>query len=234
MPSENGAQNPLLRPVRILSVPNGFPLSIRFLGPYLGLTTHWHSGRTHPCLGSERCIPTIHRSRTVWKAYAPVESWEIVTELWIPAVLEITESLESHLTGRRLRGETWILSRSASKKVGSVIGVYTETVPEKDLRPAFSIVSILERFYHQKDLQLGTPNPIPPQVFLNAQEGPGPAGLCDLIPPSPEALKPSPETLATFKQQLGEMKASFGSKGPNIPKPSNNGQSPNERKGGGK
>jgi len=102
-------ENPSVRPVRVVSVPIEIPLVVRFLGPVMGLETHWKSSRTIPCPGVDTCPPALHRLGTIWRGYSAAESWDDAAHVWRPSVLEVTECLEETLRGRDLRGEVWAL-----------------------------------------------------------------------------------------------------------------------------
>lgn len=209
----NGSGGISPRPVRVLSVPDSHPISVRFLGPILGLVTHWHTGKSVPCLGETRCPPSIHRARTFWKGYSAIESWDMACELWIPAVLEVTEALDHILHGRALRGEIWLLSRVQRGKKGQVVGVYSETLDDAKLRAPFSLLPVLERFYHVSALEIGIPNPVPRQVFLEPAEGTAPKLLSELSELAPEDQETTREAREGIREQLRKMRASLGLRG---------------------
>jgi len=160
------------RPVRILSVPLDVPLTVLFLGEYVGLLTHWVRGRSLPCPGVEHCPPAVHRTRRIWKGYAPVEAWFPLEHVWIPAVLEITEALEEVLHGTCLRGSVYMLSREREgRNTHPVIGLFCEKREGDQLRQAFNVAPVLQRFYHAEELHLGVPNPIPPRLMFEPSQG---------------------------------------------------------------
>jgi len=119
-------------------------------------------------------------------------------------VLEISETLEHALVGKKLRGQVWMLSRSQARTSGPLVGTYSETLPEAELRAAFSVVTILERFYHQSPLLLDIPNPIPPRVLLEPHEARAPRLAAELASPIGEAKPIDPEAMARFREQLGQ------------------------------
>lgn len=159
-------------PVQVLSVPVNLPVCVRFLGPVLGLDTHWRSGRTIPCPGPDECPVSLHRTALIWKGYGPVEAWESSCRHWRSFVLEVTESLEEDLRGRDLRGEVWQLHRmQKSGKTDPVAGIFCERLPEHSLSKTFDIVPVLLRLFHVPRLTLGTRNPMPPKVVIEPVEG---------------------------------------------------------------
>lgn len=228
----NGTPANAARPVRVLSVPAIVPVNVIFLGPILGLNTHHYQKRTYPCLGDTRCQAAQHRTRIIWKGYAPVDFWSVLEEFWLPAVLEITEGLEHQLGGRKLAGEVWALSREGSENNSPVLGVYTETLREDECRPAFSILPTLERFYHQLGLEVGVPNPVPRQTRLEPREGRAPKMVRDLVAEQAASPVDDPDVM---KRLMDRMRDTLKGKKstptvPVVPKPSTNGPS----KGGGK
>jgi hypothetical protein len=223
VPKSTQADDP--RPVRVLSVPALLPVGVCFLGPIMGLNTHHYGERTQPCLGEKRCPPLRHKSRAIWKGYAPVEAWDIVAERWIPCVLEVTEGLDEILHGRKLAGEVWLLSREGGKKNSPVVAVYSETLPAGEHSLAFSVLPTLERMYHTVGLEIGISNPIPRQMRLRAREGPAPRLIEELLVPPPEELPATPEQIKTLGSRLRE--AGKETRGPSTPttgpQPSTNG-----------
>lgn len=215
------------QPVRILSVHHDQPVAVRFLGPLLGLNTHWHSGRSIPCPGPADCPASIHRTRTVYKAYAPVESWDGACKVWRPSVLEATEHLEETLRGRQLRGQVWILSRASERgKTDPVIGIFCEELAESAVSKPFDIVPVLLRFFHVSTLNLGVANPLPPKLVLEAVAGAPPNLPQDLLPVEP--VEPTAEERAKLREQLQKMRGKTSSNGSPPPSPANetNGKRP--------
>lgn len=180
--------------VRVLSVPLGAPVVVRFLGPVQGLLLHWHGGRSVPCQGQGDCPATIHRSRTLWRGYGPVEGWDEPWRLWRPAVLEVTEGLEEYLRGRTLRGEVWQLVRDgALGKRAPVEGVFCEALDDGKVSPWFDPLPVLQRFYHTTAISLGALNPLPPRTTLPAVGG--------AAPNLPEAIRPAPAEQVSSQRQ---------------------------------
>lgn len=177
--------------VRVLSVPIGAPVIVRFLGPVQGLLLHWHGGRSVPCQGTGDCPPTVHRSRTLWRGYGAVEGWDEAWSKWRPAVLEVTEGLEEYLRGRTLRGEVWQLVRDgALGKRAPVEGAYCETQEDQAVSPWFDPLPVLQRFYHTTSIVLGALNPLPPRTSLPAVSGPAPNLPVGLRPAPAEEMSP--------------------------------------------
>jgi hypothetical protein len=199
-----GSRDGAFRAVRVLAIAANVQYTIRFLGPYEGLLTHWVRGRSVPCEGPNTCPIAIHRCRTVWKGYAPIEQWDQVTECWWPAVLEITEALEELLRGRKLRGEVWLVGRpQEGRRPAPVCGVLHERCQESALPPPFDVTPVLLRFYHCSTLVLGVINPIPSRVVLPASVGQPPTFSAALEPTRPETA--GPEQMLRFKERLRKM-----------------------------
>lgn len=174
MQGSESARNPA-EAVRVLSVPLGVPIVVRFLGDILGLDTHWKSGRTVPCAGEDECPSSLHRLGVIWRGYAAVEMWIGSKSHWQPSALEVTEALEERLRGRELRGETWSLHRTEIKgKSSPVVGIFCEKGEPNELREAFELEPILRRLFHVARLNLGRRNPLPPRVMLEPVPGKAP------------------------------------------------------------
>lgn len=194
-------------PVHVLSVPENIPVTVRFLAGYQGLDTHWRSGRTIPCPGPDECLSSMHKSGIIWKGYAPVEAWEELGRLWVPFVLEVTESLEEQLRGRDLRGEVWTLFRvQKNGRTDPVAGIYCERLAEGKLSPAFDVKPVLLRLFHVSELRLGRANPLPPKIMLEAVAGDAPnlpAELVEMSTPQndPEKVKAAADLWRAFKER---------------------------------
>lgn len=173
--SQSDSAHEHLEPVRVLSIPAGIPMCVRFLGPVLGLDTHWKAGRSIPCPGWEDCPSGIHKLGIIWRGYAAAEAWDPGKRHWKPFVLEVTEALEERLRDRDLRGETWAIHRTEEKGRSSpVVGVFCERLPAEELRQAFDIEPVLRRLFHCSALKLGTRNPLPAKVLLEPVAGKAP------------------------------------------------------------
>lgn len=201
MPSRAPEPSRSASAVRILSVPLSTPIICRHLGPLLGTLLHWHKGRSVPCQGTDRCPGPIHKDRPVWAAYGAVEGWNDQEGLWVPAVLEMTAHGEEFTRGRALRGETWCWSREGEGgRRAPVIGVFCERTEEQLLRPCFDVPAILGRFFHPWKIVLGTANPTPPRVVLEALPGPAPQLPAELQPAPAEQA--GPERLGRIKELI--------------------------------
>lgn len=167
--------------VRIVPVPLAGPLVVLFAAALQGLLVHRHQSRPHACPGEASCPPVIHRSRTLWYGYAPVYVWRTGRDDWHAGVLEVTEALEEVLRGRQLRGELWMLERSAARrKTGPVSGVLLEQRGDVATPAPFDIRAPLQRLYHTTDLALGAENPLPRKLVM--------AAVKLAPPPGPEAF----------------------------------------------
>jgi len=195
-------------PVEIFSVQPGTATFYRFLDNLQGLNTHWNGKRTVPCDGEGTCPASLHRGRTIFKAYAPAELWKPAERHWLPGVLEATEALEEQLRGRQLRGEVWMLKRGGEgRKDDPVFGVYSETYNGENLRPAFDIVPVLLRFYHVPRLVLGVENALPAKLLLDPAQGDQPKLPFILEPSDPP--RPDQEEIDRLKALSGKMAERF-------------------------
>lgn len=157
-------------PLRVFRVAPGARHFVRTLSArYYGLFTHFLRGRSLYCEGDE-CLPAIHRTTRYWKGYFAGEVYSKKDQLWLPVVLEITEHLELDLRHRFARGQVWDMSRlpESKKKREPVQGTLLETLDERAVPPAFSIVECLQHLYHRTDLDLNARNPLPDRVVVTA------------------------------------------------------------------
>ena len=173
-----------------------------------GILTHWHGGCSQVCAGDGACPPALHRLKSVWKGYTPVQVWEPQRSRWVPWVLEITEALEHDLRGTIERGQVWELSRlpPTKRKRFPVVGVLLEQPGCKGLRPAFDIRPVLYRLFHVTDLTLDVANPMPAPLILEVENVPA-------APPRPIARKPEdlpPADRALVLERLREARADIG------------------------
>jgi hypothetical protein len=199
------------RPVRILSIPADRTVIVRFLAGYGGLLTHFYGKQTIACRGDGACPPAAHRGKSIWKAYGPVEEWSQQEELWIPWVLEVTEGMDHQFHGRKLRGETWVLSRLDGKK-GSPVGcLYSEKTDEKRLRKAFDVMPIVSRVYHSARIVLGTANPIPAPMRLAPSEGDAPSIMTEMAAQLGQDPVVSEAVRKRFSQQLQDLRTKTSS-----------------------
>ncbi len=192
-----------LHPVRILNVPLGAIVTVRFLGGIRGMPTHFHNRHTVPCLGDKDCPPASHKLRAVWKYYGAVETWVNSAAVWRPAVLEATEHLEEQLHGRELRGEVWMLTRDGNSSKRSILaGTFCERLSDVQLSPEFDVVPILQRFFRVERLLLGMPSPVPPRVFLSDVHGRAPEIPEDLRPPTPAEAEANRQQFKSLIEKL--------------------------------
>jgi hypothetical protein len=180
--SKNRISAPGPLPIRVESPKVGEALVVCFLGPYAGLETHFWRGITYACLGDSDCNPGYHRTRKIWKGYAPVQRWDLQSELWHAAVLEITEGAEHLLRGRRLRGELWVWSREGKKRNGMVTGVQEETLPDDQVQACFDLLPVMQRFYHSNAIVLDAKNILPPKSYQVPTAGPRPRCVAESQP----------------------------------------------------
>lgn len=191
--------------VRILRFKPEQRLWVRTLASsYCGLFTHWHKGRGHYCAGADEC--PRHREALVWKGYTPVEWWEQATHLWIPAVLEITESLDGDMKPKFRRGQVWEIGKGKPERKGQVPalrGALQEQGDAAGWPEPFSIKPILVRVYHVIDLRLDKDNPIPFRVMMPPSQ---PAPRADQVA---KALEPGhgSKTMAEWLQKMRAARA---------------------------
>lgn len=168
-----------MRALRVLSVAQGTTYHVQFLADdYGGCLTHYKK-KSHYCKGND-CPAWLHNcGDTTWKGYAAVVVWNAAKKVWMPWVLEITESLELDLRSIVRRGQIWELWRNAAGKRSSPA---EGKLLEEDRDPAgvpaaFSVVSVVRQLYHFTAIDLSQRNPMPPRTLVADIEGEGPAVL---------------------------------------------------------
>lgn len=154
--------------VRLLRLKEGEHLWVRTLTEsYGGCYTHFHKGRSHYCPGPVDC--QIHKVDIVWKGYCAVEWWDVAAWAWMPAVLEVTESLDSDMKQAFARGQVWDLQREVPARKGKrspCRAVLREATQANGWPVAFNIRPILQRLYHVTEIKLDKENPIPARVMV--------------------------------------------------------------------
>lgn len=146
--------------------------------PLLGYFTHWRHGATRVCVGLTDCEPALHRIDPIWYGYLAVERWMDSTNVWIPCVLQVTESLELDFRGRLKRGQYWELGMGSQKKKGNPTrGQLLGTCQDEELPNPFDLLPILRALFHCPGLQPPRiPNPTPGRVALMPSQGAPPPG----------------------------------------------------------
>lgn len=194
--------------VSVFRVSPGGRHRVRLLSDAIqGILTHWQAGRGVYCPG-EGC--PVHRLAKVWKGYTPVEVWEPAGRRWIPYVLEVTEGLELTMRDCFRRGQVWELTRKQpeKKKHFPVEGSLVDEGHGVTLRPAFDMMPVLLAMYHETDMVLGVPNPMPAPVVLEIEPAAG-------VEPAPRpAAKPAaaaaPQMSAADLDKLRIARANIG------------------------
>lgn len=143
-----------------------------------GLFTHYYGKNSHVCRGRD-CQPHVHKVKQTWKGYIAAQEWLVGRKKWRPCVLEITEALELDMRFLYDRGQEWELSCPAvvDKRNPPVKGIMHKRDLAAGLPPAFDITPVLLNLYHVFAIDLSTPNPMPPRVFLAEIDGDEPEAL---------------------------------------------------------
>lgn len=188
MESQNGHTNGKLqsppprapmRALRVLSIAPATTYHVMFLADeYGGCFTHYKK-KSHYCKGTD-CPAWLHNcGDTTWKGYAPVVVWNSARNVWMPWVLEMTESLELDLRGILRRGQIWEIWRDPlGKKSTPVEGKLLEEDRDASRIPkAFDIVPVLRGLYHLTQIDLTSRNPMPPRTLVEDIPDDGPAIL---------------------------------------------------------
>jgi hypothetical protein len=166
-------KNPNEIKVQVFRVKPGQRWHIRTLSEqYGGLFTHWKKPRSEYCPGEEGGCQ-LHRTPTFWKGYSAVDVFDETTELWNPAVLEISEHLELDFRNVYRKGQMWLLSRDhvLDHKKPPVRGVCVADVDHGELRELFDVRPVLRTLFHAPNLALDKKNPMPARTVLEAVKG---------------------------------------------------------------
>jgi len=192
---EQGADSGPTAAVRVLVVPRAAKLVVAFAGSPVGLLAHWFKGRSRPCPGETECVTSVHRGATTWYGYAPVYYASADARAWVPAVLEVTESLEETLRHRNLLGEVWTLFREPGRKrtlrVAGELNANQGCAP-RPLR-SFDVRPTVQRLYHTSQIQFGAKNPTPDTLHLPVLRADDAAAPAD-EPGLPDQQKSARET----------------------------------------
>lgn len=187
-------------------------------GRVLGYFTHWEAGASRVCVGVPDCRPTLHRVDPVWYGYLAVERWVDELRLWVPCVLQVTESLELDFRDRLQRGQYWTLAMDGAKKKGNATrGQLDGTCGDDELPHPFDLLPVLRALYHVADLRHPwVPNPAPGRVALVPSHGAPPPGSKTAeqpellrLPVESEGVRP---TFAEIRRKLAEGKPTANGK----------------------
>lgn len=143
-----------------------------------GLFTHYYGKNSHVCRGRD-CPQHVHKVKQTWKGYIAAQEWLPGRKKWRPCVLEITEALELDMRFLYDRGQEWELScpAVADKRNPPVKGIMHKRDLVASVPAAFDITPVLLNLYHVFAIDLSTPNPMPPRVFLEELDGEEPEAL---------------------------------------------------------
>jgi hypothetical protein len=147
-------------------------------GRVLGYHTHWDGHVSQACLGVPDCPPSLHRVKAVWYGYVAVERWSDELRLWLPCVLQVTESLELDFRDKLKRGQYWTLAMDGRKKKGNAArGQLDGPCDLVELPHPFDILPVVRALYHVADLRPPwVPNPAPGRIALAPSLGAPPPG----------------------------------------------------------
>jgi hypothetical protein len=142
--------------LRVLRVPASGTIKVRFLGDVQGMHLHWVGKSPLPCEGT-KCPEKVHRVRAQWCGFAAVENLDNgPPPEWVPAVLEVTERLQSILPCEGLRGSVYHLFRRPGPGRHPVnSGDFVDSIDPRPLRTDVDVWRHCARMYQSNDIQWG-------------------------------------------------------------------------------
>lgn len=185
--------------IAVVTVPESGTLTVRFLGPILGILTHWFGGRSVACNGEGTCDPKYHKCRTTWKGYVAVEYVAATRPPTMrPAVLEVTENLYEYIGTDNPRGQVWQLLRAKCGKGrvecrGHRLIEYDRTPCRTDVR----VEPAVQRLYRSLEVAFGQVPPFGSRQVLGCSPVPA-----ELIPSPSATAKETAEDAARAVQML--------------------------------
>lgn len=156
-------------------------------GRILGLITHYWQKQGYRCPG-EGCKDCARQEDRIWKGYVPVLHWRKTEKFWLPAILEISESLELDLRGVYSRGQVWEFRRAMPEggKKPPITGRWNSQWQQPLACPAFDVLPGVRWLYHDDAIELNTPSPLPERVLVDPIHMAAPGESAKNAPPTPE------------------------------------------------
>jgi hypothetical protein len=187
-------------PLRVFRVKEGCTWTVLCLSERIGgCFVHWLRGRSFYC-DPRGCPPAKHNSDRQWKGYAAAHLWDAPAALWLPIVLEVTESLELDLRGLYARGQLWEVSRpeQSDRRKTPVAGRLIGTRTPRETPAAFDVKDVLRHLYHTDVIDLTAKNPLPSRVIVEPFKAPPPVAELDQAEPG----QAEPLTGTTLREKL--------------------------------
>jgi hypothetical protein len=172
-----------LYPVRVFRQKPGGSHYVRLLAAsYGGCFTHYLKDRGEYCAGPG-CMFACQKLRKIWRGYGAADYWDDASQLWIPTVLELTETLELDFRDKWRRGQVWkILTphKQGKKNLGKSAKLLEQLDPGK-IPHEFDIVPALLNTFHIFEIDLTHKNPMPPRVLVAATAGAPPGSSLNQV-----------------------------------------------------
>jgi len=160
----------------------------------------WQKGRNH-YVEPQRVNEVKEKNALTWKGYTAALLWDAPAGLWLPVVLELTESAERDMRTAYSRGQLWELRRAeqTDRRKTPVVATLRSTQGPADAPEAFHIRDVLLALYHVRAIDLSAKNPLPLRTLVSP---------VTLPPPEPTAAEVAdkPATAAEW-QRLRERAA---------------------------
>lgn len=217
--------------IEIAHVPaDGRQLRVVFLGNWYCLHTHWDSkrgrkGAAAACRGNE-CPGRLHDLKTDRKFYAAGKWWERRGQagVWVPAVIEVTETMWALFPDRDLRGDAYLLTRRRLKPGWDNEIKFLERLDPKKLRDDIDVRAAVSIVYGHVSIEWSPFPSTPPRQVLEVEDADPPATTADAGPhePAVDTPRPAPETPASTAEIRANLAEAFRSAGktPGAERPS--------------
>jgi hypothetical protein len=208
--------------IEIAHVPaDGRQLRVVFLGNWYCLHTHWDSkrgrkGAAAACRGNE-CPARLHDLKTDRKFYAAGKWWERRGQagVWVPAVIEVTETMWALFPDRDLRGDAYLLARRRLKPGWDNEIKFLERLDPSKLRDDIDVRAAVSIVYGHVAIEWSSNPSTPPRQVLEVEDADPPPVAAAVSPPEPavEAPRPAPAapaSMAAIREGLAEAMRALG------------------------
>jgi len=200
--------------IEIAHVPaDGRQLRVVFLSNWYCLHTHWDAkrgrkGAAAACRGNE-CPTRLHDLKTDRKFYAAGKWWERRGQagVWVPAVIESTETMWALFPDRDLRGDAYLLRRQRLKPGWDNEIKFLERLDPAKLRDDIDVRAAVSIVYGHVAIEWSPFPSMPPRQVLEVEDAEPPPAEAAKVPPV--SVAPTPAANPVPPASAAEMRASL-------------------------